>query len=59
MLLVSFIDCLASWAGRRKSKKKKDFVKDVGKDNQVPPAVQLLQCYIYVAQGLMMVIILL
>lgn len=47
---------LGNDSSRRKSKKKKDFVKDVGKDNQVPPAVQLLQCYIYVAQGLMMML---
>ncbi|KAI3446874.1 hypothetical protein Pfo_003539 [Paulownia fortunei] len=41
---------------RRKSKKKRDFVKDVGKDYQIPPAVLLLQCYIYVAEGLMMML---
>ncbi|KAH6794326.1 MAK10-like protein [Perilla frutescens var. hirtella] len=47
---------LSNDSSRRKSKKKKDFVKDIGKDYQVPPAVQLLQCYIYVAQGLMMML---
>ncbi|KAG6413788.1 hypothetical protein SASPL_126503 [Salvia splendens] len=47
---------LSNGSSRRKSKKKKDFVKDVGKDYQVPPVVQLLQCYIYVAHGLMMML---
>ncbi|XP_042002128.1 N-alpha-acetyltransferase 35, NatC auxiliary subunit-like isoform X1 [Salvia splendens] len=47
---------LSNDSSRRKSKKKKDFVKDVGKDYQVPPVVQLIQCYIYVAQGLMMML---
>ncbi|XP_047949241.1 N-alpha-acetyltransferase 35, NatC auxiliary subunit [Salvia hispanica] len=50
---------LSNDSSRRKSKKKKDFVKDVGKDYQVPPVVLFLQCYIHVSQGLMMVIILL
>ncbi|KAL0427183.1 UNVERIFIED_CONTAM: hypothetical protein Slati_2893100 [Sesamum latifolium] len=45
---------LSNDSSRRKSKKKKDFVKDVGKDYQIPPAVLLLQCYIYIAEGLMM-----
>ncbi|KAL1554833.1 N-alpha-acetyltransferase 35, NatC auxiliary subunit-like [Salvia divinorum] len=47
---------LSNDSSRRKSKKKKDFVKDVGKDYQVPPVLQLLQCYTYVAQGLMMLL---
>ncbi|KAL8502716.1 hypothetical protein ACS0TY_021726 [Phlomoides rotata] len=41
---------------RRKSKKKRDLVKDGGKDYQIPPVVLLLQCYIYVAEGLMMML---
>ncbi|PIM99375.1 Glucose-repressible protein [Handroanthus impetiginosus] len=47
---------LGSDSSRRKSRKKRDFVKDVGKDYQIPPAVLLLQCYIYVAEGLMMML---
>ncbi|KAL3622966.1 hypothetical protein CASFOL_031782 [Castilleja foliolosa] len=47
---------LSNDSGRRKSKKKRDFVKDLGKDYQVPSAVLLLQCYIYVAEGLMMML---
>lgn len=47
---------LSNDSSRRKSKKKKDFAKDVGKEYQVPPVVQLLQCYVYVAQGLMMML---
>ncbi|KAG8367445.1 hypothetical protein BUALT_Bualt16G0072900 [Buddleja alternifolia] len=43
-------------SGRRKAKKKRDLVKDMGKDFQIPPAVLLLQCYIYVAEGLMMML---
>lgn len=42
---------------RRKTRKKKDLIKDTGKEYQIPLPVLLLQCYIYVAQGLMMVII--
>ncbi|KAL9151270.1 hypothetical protein ABFS82_11G042300 [Erythranthe guttata] len=42
--------------GRRKSKKKRDIVNDMGKDYQIPPTVLLLQCYIYVAEGLMMML---
>ncbi|KAK6151714.1 hypothetical protein DH2020_014349 [Rehmannia glutinosa] len=47
---------LSNDSGRRKSKKKRDYVKDMGKDYQIPPAVSLLQCYIYVAEGLMMML---
>ncbi|KAK4431770.1 N-alpha-acetyltransferase 35, NatC auxiliary subunit [Sesamum alatum] len=47
---------LSNDSSRRKSKKKRDSVKDVGKDYQIPPAVLLLQCYIYVAEGLMMML---
>ncbi|KAG6424189.1 hypothetical protein SASPL_114602 [Salvia splendens] len=47
---------LSNDSSRRKSKKKKDFVKDVGKDYQVPPVVLFFQCYIHVSQGLMMIL---
>ncbi|XP_011078412.1 N-alpha-acetyltransferase 35, NatC auxiliary subunit isoform X2 [Sesamum indicum] len=47
---------LSNDSSRRKSKKKRDFVKDVGKDYQIPPSVLLLQCYIYIAEGLMMML---
>ncbi|XP_042062696.1 N-alpha-acetyltransferase 35, NatC auxiliary subunit-like [Salvia splendens] len=47
---------LSNDSSRRKSKKKKGFVKDVGKDYQVPPVVLFLQCYIHVSQGLMMIL---
>ncbi|XP_057768011.1 uncharacterized protein LOC130988236 isoform X2 [Salvia miltiorrhiza] len=47
---------LSNDSSRRKSKKKKDFVKDVGKDYQVPHEVLVLQCHLYVAQGLMMML---
>ncbi|KAL6585970.1 hypothetical protein OROMI_002614 [Orobanche minor] len=43
-------------SSRLKSKKKRDSVKDVRKDYQIPSAVLLLQCYIYVAEGLMMML---
>ncbi|KAL6519129.1 hypothetical protein OROGR_018449 [Orobanche gracilis] len=43
-------------SNRLKSKKKRDSVKDVRKDYQIPSAVLLLQCYIYVAEGLMMML---
>ncbi|KZV30084.1 N-alpha-acetyltransferase 35, NatC auxiliary subunit-like [Dorcoceras hygrometricum] len=47
---------LGNDSARRKAKKKKDLTKDTGKDYQIPPPVLLLQCYIYVAQGLMMML---
>ncbi|KAL1563434.1 N-alpha-acetyltransferase 35, NatC auxiliary subunit-like [Salvia divinorum] len=47
---------LSNDSSRRKSKKKKDFVKDVVKDYHVPPAVLFLQCYIHISQGLMMML---
>ncbi|XP_073317064.1 uncharacterized protein [Primulina huaijiensis] len=51
---VSYLLDLACNA-RRKTKKK-DLMKDRGKEYQIPPPVLLLQCYIYVAQGLMMML---
>ncbi|XP_051152519.1 uncharacterized protein LOC127266347 isoform X2 [Andrographis paniculata] len=47
---------LSNESSRRKSKKKKNFVKDAANDYQIPAAVLLLQCYIYVAEGLMMML---
>lgn len=45
--------CLSA---KRKGKKKKDNLKDAAKDYQFPPVVLLLQCQIYLAEGLTMVI---
>ncbi|CAL5443382.1 unnamed protein product [Camellia sinensis] len=42
--------------GKRKGKKKKDAVKDLAKDYQIPPIVLLLQCHIYLAEGLTMML---
>ncbi|KAH7546318.1 hypothetical protein FEM48_Zijuj01G0187600 [Ziziphus jujuba var. spinosa] len=42
--------------GKRKGKKKRDTLKDVGKDNRIPPAVLFLQCQIYLAEGLAMML---
>lgn len=42
--------------GKRKGKKKKDAVKDLAKDYQIPPMVLLLQCHIYLAEGLTMML---
>ncbi|XP_073307268.1 uncharacterized protein [Primulina huaijiensis] len=47
---------LGNDSSRRKTKKKKDLMKDAGKEYQIPPPVLLLQCYIHVAQGLMMML---
>ncbi|XP_073150287.1 uncharacterized protein [Henckelia pumila] len=47
---------LGNDSARRKAKKKKDLMKETGKEYQIPPPVLLLQCYIYVAQGLMMML---
>ncbi|XP_071724415.1 uncharacterized protein [Rutidosis leptorrhynchoides] len=38
--------------GKRKGKKKKDTLKDASRDHLIPPAVLLLQCHIYLAEGL-------
>lgn len=43
-------------SGKKKGKKKRDLVKDGGKDNQLPPAILFLQCHVYLAEGLTMVI---
>ncbi|KAM0020919.1 putative alpha-acetyltransferase 35, NatC auxiliary subunit [Helianthus debilis subsp. tardiflorus] len=42
--------------GKRKGKKKKESTKDVSKDPSIPPAVLLLQCHIYLAEGLTLMI---
>ncbi|XP_073062538.1 uncharacterized protein [Primulina eburnea] len=47
---------LGNDSSRRKTKKKKDLMKDAGKEYQIPPPVLLLQCYIHVAQVLMMML---
>lgn len=47
---------MSNETSRRKTKKKRDFVKDMGKDHQIPPAVLLFQCYIYVVEGLMLML---
>lgn len=41
---------------KRKAKKKKDSLRDIGRDYQIPPAVLLLQCQIYLAEGLTMML---
>ncbi|KAL8126045.1 uncharacterized protein LOC141720668 [Apium graveolens] len=41
---------------KRKGKKKKDNVKDAAKDYHFPPVVLLLQCQIYLAEGLTMML---
>ncbi|KAI3771731.1 hypothetical protein L6452_02898 [Arctium lappa] len=42
--------------GKRKGKKKKESVKDAARDHSIPPAVLLLQCHIYLAEGLTLMI---
>lgn len=42
--------------GKRKAKKKKDSLKDLARDYQIPPAVLLLQCHIYLAEALTMML---
>ncbi|KAI7735743.1 hypothetical protein M8C21_015400, partial [Ambrosia artemisiifolia] len=42
--------------GKRKGKKKKESTKDASKDPSFPPAVLLLQCHIYLAEGLTLMI---
>ncbi|XP_070018687.1 uncharacterized protein LOC107759030 [Nicotiana tabacum] len=41
---------------KRKGKKKRDFVKDGGKDYQLPPSIMFLQCHVYLAEGLTMML---
>ncbi|KAK3006450.1 hypothetical protein RJ639_015960 [Escallonia herrerae] len=41
---------------KRKGRKKRDSIKDVARDYQIPPAVLFLQCYIYLAEGLTMML---
>ncbi|TMW92756.1 hypothetical protein EJD97_012605 [Solanum chilense] len=41
---------------KKKGKKKRDLVKDGGKDNQLPPAILFLQCHVYLAEGLTMML---
>lgn len=45
-----------SETGKRKGKKKKESVKDVARDHVIPPAVLLLQCHVYLAEGLTLMI---
>nr|XP_043622884.1 N-alpha-acetyltransferase 35, NatC auxiliary subunit [Erigeron canadensis] len=42
--------------GNRKGKKKKDSMKDVAREHSIPPVVLLLQCHIYLAEGLTLMI---
>ncbi|KAH7853902.1 hypothetical protein Vadar_007875 [Vaccinium darrowii] len=42
--------------GKRKAKKKKDSLKDLARDYQIPPGVLLLQCHIYLAEALTMML---
>ncbi|XP_059637894.1 uncharacterized protein LOC132279856 isoform X2 [Cornus florida] len=41
---------------KRKGKKKRDSLKDVARDYQISPKILLLQCHIYLAEGLMMML---
>ncbi|KAM7511569.1 hypothetical protein LguiB_010444 [Lonicera macranthoides] len=41
---------------KKKGKKKRDSLKDVARDYQIPPVVLLLQCHIYLAEGLTMML---
>ncbi|KAA8522977.1 hypothetical protein F0562_009400 [Nyssa sinensis] len=41
---------------KRKGKKKRDSPKDVARDYQIPPKVLFLQCHIYLAEGLTMML---
>ncbi|XP_052181758.1 uncharacterized protein LOC127794578 isoform X2 [Diospyros lotus] len=41
---------------KRKGKKKKDALKDLSRDYQIPPTVLLLQCHIFLAEGLTMML---
>ncbi|KAF3654186.1 hypothetical protein FXO37_16616 [Capsicum annuum] len=42
--------------GKKKGKKKRDLVKEGGKDYQLPPAILFLQCHVYLAEGLTMML---
>ncbi|GFS30812.1 MAK10 homologue [Actinidia rufa] len=44
----------SSETGKRKGRKKKDSLKDLARDYQIPPTVLLLQCQIYLSEGLTM-----
>lgn len=46
----------ANGSGRRRGKKKRDTPKDAAKDYRIPPAVLFLQCQIYLAEGLTMML---
>ncbi|XP_060172014.1 uncharacterized protein LOC132603127 [Lycium barbarum] len=41
---------------KKKGKKRRDLVKDGGKDYQLPPAILFLQCHVYLAEGLTMML---
>lgn len=47
---------VSSGSGKRKGKKKRDSVKDVARDYQIPPSVLFLQCQICLAEGLTMML---
>ncbi|KAJ7956748.1 N-alpha-acetyltransferase 35 NatC auxiliary subunit [Quillaja saponaria] len=47
---------ISNATAKRKTKKKKDSPKDVTRDYQIPPAVLFLQCQIYLAEGLSMML---
>lgn len=43
-------------AAKRKGKKKRESAKDLSRGDQIPPVVMLLQCHIYLAEGLTMML---
>ncbi|XP_034224230.1 N-alpha-acetyltransferase 35, NatC auxiliary subunit isoform X3 [Prunus dulcis] len=45
---------VSNGSGKRRGKKKRDSVKDVARDYQIPPSVLFLQCQICLAEGLTM-----
>ncbi|KAG9138108.1 hypothetical protein Leryth_001353 [Lithospermum erythrorhizon] len=52
ILFSYYISSCICQPDRRKGKKKKELLRDTLKDYRVPPSVSLLQCQIYVAEGL-------
>ncbi|KAG5594107.1 hypothetical protein H5410_035339 [Solanum commersonii] len=55
-LICGFLVFYCKFCCTRKGKKKRDLVKDGGKDNQLPPAILFLQCHVYLAEGLTMML---
>ncbi|ONH98448.1 hypothetical protein PRUPE_7G249300 [Prunus persica] len=47
---------VSNGSGKRRGKKKRDSVKDVARDYQIPPSVLFLQCQICLAEGLTMML---